>query len=224
MLTEAIRPAKGGRRFAIGDIHGRLDKLQQLLESIEFNKRDCLYFLGDYIDRGPNSKEVLDTVIDLQKHYIVQPMMGNHELMFLYAYYDKNYHTMWSQKYGAETLQSFGVSHVHDIDPKYVLWIKSLPCCLRSKNYILSHAGVDFSLPNPFIDTGENRTNSLFRGETYPDPSGKYKMIIGHQTQDIHTILESAETNLVYLDGGCGKKKYGKLCAFNFENKQIIFV
>lgn len=224
MLLQAKKPKKGGRRFAIGDVHGRFDKLVALLEKIKLTDADIVFFLGDYIDRGKDSKKVLDLVMDLEKHGSAQCLIGNHCLMLLYAYYDNNYHTIWSQKYGQETLASFDVDHVREIDKKYILWIKSLPIAIKSNKHILSHAGIDFSLPDPFIDNGDNRTNILFRGSTLPHPTGKYRMIIGHQARDITFIQKSANTDLIYVDGGCGKKKNGNLVAYCLDDDSIFYV
>jgi len=71
--------------FAIGDIHGCLDKLEELIGKIPADPRkDRLVFLGDYIDRGTQSREVVDYVINLKHTYKnIFYLMGNHELMFL---------------------------------------------------------------------------------------------------------------------------------------------
>ncbi len=69
--------------FAVGDIHGCLDKLISLMAIIDIDlKKDTLVFIGDYIDRGPDSKEVVDYLIDLgQREDRVVFLKGNHELM-----------------------------------------------------------------------------------------------------------------------------------------------
>ena len=72
-----------GRIFAVGDIHGCLDKLLSLMEIIDIDfEKDTLAFIGDYIDRGPNSKDVVDYLIDLgRREPGVIFLKGNHELM-----------------------------------------------------------------------------------------------------------------------------------------------
>ncbi|MDO9514947.1 MAG: metallophosphoesterase, partial [Syntrophales bacterium] len=74
-----------GKIFAIGDIHGCLSKLEALVPQINIDSRDdTLVFIGDYIDRGPNSRGVVDFVLDLkEKIYTVICLKGNHEQMFL---------------------------------------------------------------------------------------------------------------------------------------------
>ncbi len=79
------------RLFAIGDIHGCFDSLKELVENkIQLQKDDKLILLGDYIDRGDKSKEVVDYIIGLLENgFDVIPLMGNHEAMLLDAFEDK---------------------------------------------------------------------------------------------------------------------------------------
>ncbi|HEB88200.1 MAG TPA: serine/threonine protein phosphatase [Deltaproteobacteria bacterium] len=69
--------------YAFGDIHGDLEKLDELLESLPLEKDDRLVFLGDYIDRGPDSVGVIDRLIELGSEYECVFLLGNHESMFL---------------------------------------------------------------------------------------------------------------------------------------------
>ena len=73
------------RYFAIGDIHGCLDKLLALMDLLDVDwSQDTVVFMGDYIDRGPDSKEVVESVLELRrKHGRVVCLAGNHEKMFL---------------------------------------------------------------------------------------------------------------------------------------------
>jgi serine/threonine protein phosphatase 1 len=69
--------------YAFGDIHGELEKLDELLDSIPIGSGDRLVFLGDYIDRGPESKGVIERLIQLRDRYDCVFLLGNHESMFL---------------------------------------------------------------------------------------------------------------------------------------------
>jgi serine/threonine protein phosphatase 1 len=69
--------------YAIGDIHGMRDELVRLLSRMPLQKGDRLLFIGDYVDRGPNPKGVVDELLELQKSYDCIFLMGNHEAMFL---------------------------------------------------------------------------------------------------------------------------------------------
>lgn len=72
------------KKYAITDIHGCNKTFQALLDKIAFTTADALYLLGDYIDRGPDSKGVFDTIFNLQETgHSVHCLRGNHEAMFL---------------------------------------------------------------------------------------------------------------------------------------------
>ncbi|MCB1212578.1 MAG: serine/threonine protein phosphatase, partial [Verrucomicrobiales bacterium] len=69
--------------YAFGDIHGELEKLDELLEAVPLARGDRLVFLGDYIDRGPDSAGVIERLIELRERYECTFLLGNHESMFL---------------------------------------------------------------------------------------------------------------------------------------------
>ena len=69
--------------YAIGDIHGERDLLEELLASLPLRDEDRLLFVGDYVDRGPDSRGVVDTLLRVQKERPCVFLLGNHESMFL---------------------------------------------------------------------------------------------------------------------------------------------
>ena len=73
------------RTIAVGDIHGHTDAIAGLLRLVEPRPTDTLVFLGDYVSRGPDSRGVLQAVMDLRRHCLVVPLLGNHEEMLLDA-------------------------------------------------------------------------------------------------------------------------------------------
>lgn len=77
-----------GRIIAVGDIHGCSLALAALIQAIGSTPLDTLVFLGDYIDRGPDSRGVIEQIMALGKQCIVVPLMGNHEEMLLAALVD----------------------------------------------------------------------------------------------------------------------------------------
>jgi len=85
------------RLFAIGDIHGCFKPFYELVvDTIALKKDDRLILLGDYIDRGPQSKEVIDFIMDLKEAgFSVTPLMGNHEAMLLESYADTGLLYQW---------------------------------------------------------------------------------------------------------------------------------
>ena len=101
--------------YAIGDIHGRADLLQNLLELIDkdaesFEGDKMIVFLGDYIDRGFQSRQVIDTIISGRlANYDVYCLKGNHEEAMLQFLADPDFGPRWAAYGGRETLVSYGV-------------------------------------------------------------------------------------------------------------------
>jgi serine/threonine protein phosphatase 1 len=104
------------RHLAIGDIHGCITALETLIVYVELKSDDTIVFIGDYVDRGPDSAAVLDFVIDLAKTHTVIPLRGNHELMMLDSGEMKSWMHSWLQYGGAETLASYSET-VNPEDP-----------------------------------------------------------------------------------------------------------
>jgi serine/threonine protein phosphatase 1 len=160
--------------YAIGDIHGRADlliRMFDLLESrAESEKRDggepILVFLGDYVDRGPNSRAVLDLLIEgrprgFERRYI----KGNHEAAMLSFLSEPLTNRAWVVHGGAETLVSYGIKPPPSIGaddqvwldvaeklkaalpPEHLAFIGGLERFLVLGDYVFVHAGVDASRP-----------------------------------------------------------------------------
>jgi serine/threonine protein phosphatase 1 len=114
------RPSTGGRLvYAIGDVHGRLDVLEPLLRDIgedvaatQPSQRPLLVFLGDYVDRGPASREVVDRVLELRAEaaFEVTALKGNHEEALLQFLVDPAFAATWMEHGGGPTLASYGVA------------------------------------------------------------------------------------------------------------------
>ena len=138
------------RQLAIGDIHGCLNLFVGLLEQMQFSKNDELYLLGDYVDRGEDSKGVIDKIIELRhKRFKINCLMGNHEQLLLNNYY--NYDTD-AHYPDAACLRSFGARRTWNIPDKYISFCKSLPLYMTTEKYILVHAGLNFDAQDPFAD------------------------------------------------------------------------
>ncbi len=100
------------RKILVGDIHGCLATFECLLEQININiELDSLYLLGDYIDRGPNSKGVIDKILSLTKEgFNIKPIRGNHEQMLL-SDYNSEVHKGWFDMADEEFKSSFGIKN-----------------------------------------------------------------------------------------------------------------
>jgi serine/threonine protein phosphatase 1 len=112
-----FRTPPGRRIYAIGDIHGRLDLLDRLLALIRQDSAgrpkeasNVLVFLGDYVDRGPDSAGVLDRIGDVGQEFEAHRLLGNHEAMMRDVLAgDANWFETWGRNGAAETLESYGL-------------------------------------------------------------------------------------------------------------------
>src|SRR6185436_15215289 len=111
------------RTLAIGDIHGCARALDALLQAVKPKAEDRLIFLGDYIDRGPASREVIQSLLDLTKACSPVFLRGNHEVMILEARGDSTQSSLWQSYGGSETLTSYGLD---SLEPN-MDWAAALP-------------------------------------------------------------------------------------------------
>lgn len=132
----------------IGDIHGCHAPLTMLLQKIAY-RADTIVFLGDYIDRGPHSKEVVATILALQKtHPRVVPLMGNHEFLFL-EYLAGRESSVFLQVGGRQTLASYGLhpdssqeERTRAVPSDHLAFFRSLPLFWQDQHAIYVHAGL----------------------------------------------------------------------------------
>jgi serine/threonine protein phosphatase 1 len=130
--------------YAVGDIHGMKLHLDIMLDKIfrDFKENNYssgkLVFLGDYVDRGPDSKGVLDTLMNLEapENMKVVNLKGNHEIM-MHDNLD-----FWNHNGGAETLKSFNAKSIYDIPEEYLTYIKFLPLYHIDGEFMFVHAGI----------------------------------------------------------------------------------
>lgn len=147
--------------YAIGDIHGENGKLERLLHKIEplLNPSDQLVFLGDYIDRGPDSKKVIERVLEIKSQRPSSIFLrGNHEqmMMEMRAYYDESYHdviapesidqaNIWAMNGGDATLRSYtstaGLRWWESIPDEHWQFINSTDMEFSAGRYRFVHAG-----------------------------------------------------------------------------------
>src|SRR4051812_48837504 len=106
------------RTIAIGDIHGCSKALRTVVDAIEPTADDTIVFLGDFVDRGRDSRGVLDFVLELEKRCQVVPLLGNHELMLLEAGENPLAMEPWLSVGGAATIQSYG-GRLESIPPEH---------------------------------------------------------------------------------------------------------
>lgn len=130
------------RSFIIGDIHGCLGMLKNLINKIDWHPdRDRLIFLGDYLDRGEDSKGVIDFLIGLRgRSSNVHGLMGNHESLFL-RYLEGEDQELFFLNGGASTLRSYRTNGKIRIPKDHVSFLKSLKIMIEIDDYYIVHAG-----------------------------------------------------------------------------------
>jgi len=217
------------RLFAISDIHGCYKPFYELVvNTIKLTKSDILILLGDYIDRGEESKDVIDFIIDLKKTgFNVSPLAGNHEVMLLDSYYNPEILPLWLMNSGMSTLNSFGIRNIKEIDNKYLDFFKSLEYYRIIDKVIFVHAGFDDFAIDPFTD----RHGMVWECRTsYQHPLLSDNIIIhGHRPKTLPFIngLINGKSKVIPIDTGCVYKTemgYGILSALEVDSMTIFSV
>lgn len=194
-----------GRQIAISDIHGCAATFRKLvMEVVALTKEDTLYLLGDYINKGPDAKGVLDFIFELYSmDFKVFSLRGNHEqyLIDVLNFPEKENKFLFAD--GRKTLESFGVPSVFEIPSAYLDFIEALPYYLELEKYILVHAGFNFELENPFTD----KHAMLNIREMMVDftKTGNRPIIHGHVPTPLAEIKKALEIHApnICIDGGC---------------------
>lgn len=216
------------RHIAISDIHGCPQSFKALLEKIELSRIDRLYLLGDYIDRGVDSKGVIDHIFWLKAQgYKVSCLKGNHEVMLLNSLESKASCKNWLQHGGQETLQSFGVSDPIAIPAQYLQFFEQLPCFFEYDRYIMAHAGLNFKAANPLRDEYSLIWIRHWYGDIDKDWL-KGRIVIHGHTPTAGNIIQQQlnqleEVPVVNIDGGCvyNRAGMGRLWAFDMSNQRL---
>lgn len=214
------------RRFAIPDIHGCARTFSALLhEVLKIRTSDILYLLGDYTDRGPRSKEVIDQIFALQSEgFPVYPIRGNHDDMLLRACGNIDYFRVWILNGGRATLDSFGVEDPCEIPLTFRKFFDALPFYLELDDFILVHAGLNFRGDDPFRDKEAMLwTRSQ---EIHGELIGHKKVITGHTPVSRETIKQSISSGLIPLDNGCVYAtiaQLGTLAALDLDTHSLYF-
>lgn len=214
------------RVFAIGDIHGCSKTFKKLLlEKIQIRKSDKIYCIGDYVDRGRDTKGVIDFIFELRKKgYHIHTLRGNHEQMMLDAPVSKIKMQHWLKNGGSATLKSFHIKSLNEIAPEYLSFLKRTKFYIKTKEYIFVHAGLNFGNDNLYEDK-----DAMLWLRDFPSnqPLLKNQILIhGHTPKSLDYII-SQNGNCINIDGGCVFKEHshlGKLIAINLTERKFISV
>ena len=215
------------RIIAIGDIHGCAKTFHKLvIDEIRIRKSDTIYCIGDYIDRGPDSKGVIDFILDLRKKgYQIRTLRGNHEELMMESGEDDQAYKDWVRNGGDATLKSFGVSSYADFPPEYKNFFNRTRIYLLNGPYIFVHAGLNFGPDDIFKD----REAMLWIREFTVDKQklGDHKIIHGHTPRPLEAIVNPERDDVYCLDAGCVYKDrpgHGYLVARNLTDGEWIVV
>jgi serine/threonine protein phosphatase 1 len=136
-----------GRLLAVGDIHGCLDQLKTLMTQVAPKLADRVVFLGDYVDRGPDSAGVIDYLIEFNRIFPSTCFLrGNHEQMFI-DYLDGHDPTSFLVNGGLKTLNSYQSSGQWPIPSSHRTFIDALLDYYETEDYIFVHAGLRPGIP-----------------------------------------------------------------------------
>lgn len=208
------------RTYVIADVHGRFDLLSGAWGEISRHaagRGGKIIVLGDFVDRGPSSCEVIGTLMACQSSKATwneglewTVLKGNHEAMMVECCFDRGQLSWWIGNGGANTLMSYGYVNGDELRPfkdplaKHLNWLRQLPTAYEDEHRIYVHAGLpdDRSLAET---SDEIRQWMLYQGATawrgatiFPDaphPSGKH-VVHGHEQSADHPLLKPHRTNL----------------------------
>ena len=230
-----------GRNWVIPDSHGCLKTVRALVEDlIHLRRDDKLYFLGDYVDRGPDSKGLIDYIMKLAfDGYNVTAIRGNHEDFMVRVWEEANQtwrlsnmlnkgkiRKEWIESGGESTLQSFGTIDVRSIPVAYIDWIKSLPLYVEVENYILVHAVFNFEVEDIFSDE-----QAMMWARDYtiiPEKINFRRIIHGHVPVPLDFIdanLHSSTFQFIAIDNGVymnDRPGFGNLTALELSTLELL--
>lgn len=202
------------RIIAIGDIHGCEAALRRLLAEVQPAAGDLIVPLGDFVDRGPDSRGVVELLLDLEHECQLVPLIGNHELMMLRALNDLGSLRFWLECGGMATVDSYGGGM--DIPESHLDFLRR--CCryVETDEFIFLHANYDPDLP---LDAQPDQL--LFWQHVLDDPPGQHvsgkTVIVGHTPQSSGEIRDLG--HLICIDTYC----YGTgwLTALDLTNNRV---
>ncbi len=205
------------RYIAITDIHGELEKLESVLSKINTKPDDIFVFMGDYIDRGPDSKGVVDRIIEQSNYNKCIYLIGSHEYALLHSPSDDYYKYLFDNYGGPATIRSYG--SFNNIFRIHGDFFRSLKFYYLTDKYLFVHAGIN---PNYSLEDQDETDLVYIRGKfIYSKHNLPQKIIFGHTEFDEPLIQEDK----ICIDLGCGKYPHAKLCALILEeNGQENFI
>jgi serine/threonine protein phosphatase 1 len=197
------------RHLAIGDIHGCFDALRTLASFVDVGDDDVVVVLGDYVDRGPSTRDVIDWLIAFDKTNSLVALRGNHEVMMLNARINQSDKFRWGQFGAIATLDSYATSDddipdLTDIPESHWQFLSGLLPYYETETHIFVHATVDPRLP---LNQQSDRTLYWDRySDKFPGHSSGKVMVCGHKSQD--SGLPATNGHAICIDTGACKGRW----------------
>ncbi|MDB5076579.1 MAG: metallophosphoesterase [Chloroflexi bacterium] len=204
------------RLLVFGDIHGAISSLSRLLQRLMPTEDDTLLFLGDYIDRGEDSRAVLDLLSNLEQLHSCIFLMGNHEDMFLKAYSGAEADLdLWLNNGGLKTFLDFDGGLPPD---RHVEWIRRLRPFYETETHYFVHAGLRPGVaPSESTDMERLWIREPFLSSTYD--WGK-RVIFGHTVQFGGPLVMP---NKIGIDTGAFIPRIGRLTCLALPEGRFVF-
>lgn len=192
--------------FAVGDIHGCFHKLRRLIAACENAGGDPsarFVFVGDYVDRGPDTSKVIALLIELQQQdkdrFVC--LRGNHEDLLLRAARadrtDADLMTWWSNG-GEATLDSYGATDPGDLPAEHLAWIRALPFMHRDRRRLFVHAGI-----RPGVSIAQQAEKDLlWIREPFLSSEQRHGALVVHGHTPTGSGLPDLRPNRLNLDTG----------------------
>ena len=219
------------KKYAISDIHGCNKTFGKLLEQLKLTKADELYLLGDYIDRGPDSRGVIDRIIQMKKDgYQVFTLIGNHEQLLIESIEDPRMKKVWLNNGGKTTLKSFDANDANEVPEKYISFIEDLEFCIETDHYILVHAGLNFKVSQPLEDRNSMLWIRHWHNQIKLNWLNGRIIVHGHtptvRSQIYEQFLKMNREGYLCIDNGAGMAALGRsgaLCAVELTEPKLFF-
>ena len=206
-----------GRLIAIGDVHGCCHALDTVLEALAPTPNDRIIFLGDLVDQGRESCEVLKRIIRLQQECRVALVQGNHEEMMFAARESEPALRYWERCGGVDTLNSYRFgAKLSEVPPEHWALLESCVPYVETDEFIFTHANYLADLPMAEQPEYTLRWALFDPPKQHPHCSGK-TVVVGHTEQKNAEILDLGFA--LCIDTACWR--YGWLTAIDVLSRDV---
>jgi serine/threonine protein phosphatase 1 len=218
IMTELITHTTPNRLFAVGDIHGCATALRTLIEAIDPQPEDTIVVLGDVIDYGPDTKGVIQQLIELSQRCQLFLVRGNHEELLLDAVSSRSDVRHWIDCGGRTTLMSYPDRKADElIDPDHLRFLRNDREYYQTDKFIFVHASYDPAQPMIRQSRRMLRWESVSPAKAAPHCSGK-TAIAGHSRQITGEVLNLGFLKVIDTNASGG----GWLTALEVHSDEII--